>query len=163
MQRTRFLRFWAYQFISLIVLWFIFTGQLSWAETGVGIGAAVLAASAAVLVRGKNFGGFQPHAKWLLEAWRLPGSVLSDNWVLATVLLNLICSRRQAAGSFRMIKFRAGGKDNRSAARRALAIMMATISPNSVVIGIDLRRNFMLVHQIRPRDEPEYLRVLGAE
>ena len=59
--------------------------------------------------------------------------------------------------------FDPGGSDPESAARRALAIAYTTIPPNFVVLGIDLDKRVMLVHQVSESETPTMTRNLGAK
>jgi hypothetical protein len=61
------------------------------------------------------------------------------------------------------VPFDSGGDDPESAARRALAIMYTTIPPNFVVVGIDRKKNLMLVHQVSPTPTPLIAKRLGAK
>ncbi|MGH9397328.1 MAG: hypothetical protein ACRD18_10830 [Terriglobia bacterium] len=146
-----------------VLLWFVFVGTPSWAEFCVGIAAGVITALAATGIRRRNFGIFRPYARWLLEAWHLPGAVMYDYGVLASVLFSGIFKGKKKVGFFKVVKYSAGGADSRSAARRALAITMASLPPNSLVIDIDVQKHFMLIHQVRPADVPKYLKPLGVE
>ena len=72
-------------------------------------------------------------------------------------------SQEKIGSLFRTVRFDAGGDDDpASAARRVLAIFITTTPPNFIVIGIDRRRNQMLVHQVRPTGIPKGTEILGG-
>ena len=55
----------------------------------------------------------------------------------------------------RAIRFRGTGPDAVDNARRALAEGLGSFAPNTVVIGVDERRNVLLAHQLRGTDPVE--------
>lgn len=134
--------YWAAEAALLFVFWLLFVDSLASHELAVGAAACVLAATATEAVRGTQHPRFLPHLRWLLASWRLPGQILRDCVLLVR---NLFDHRR---GRFESIPFDAGGADARSVARRALAIFYTTLPPNTIVIGIDRRRNSMLLHRL---------------
>lgn len=160
---TRFLRVVRFAVIEsavLLGLWMLFVSQVKVSEAIVGVAAAILGAAAAGMVKEKGFGRFRPRAKWLLlfafEPWYVLTGSASILWALAKRLLG-----KRSDAQFKVVPFR-GGKDPRSAARRALAITLTTISPNSIVVGIDKKKNFMLVHQITPTPTNRVTKALGG-
>lgn len=146
----------------LYVFWLIFTGNTSTNELWVGGAAAVLAATAAEAVLGLNFARFYPHARWLLEFWRVPGMVASGCWALLEVLVLRNILGRPVHGELKTIAFEPGGSDSRSAARRALAILFTTLAPNFIVVRIDRRQKLMLYHQVLGSSVPALTKKLGA-
>ncbi len=136
--------YWLVQFLALLGLWFLFVDQLKLSELLVGLGASALAATAAEAVRGQEHPHFLPDLGQLKEAWRLPGRILTDTWLVTLKLVR----RGPSTGSFHALPFDARGNDGRAVARRALAILYSTLPPNSIVIGIDRKRNEMLVHTL---------------
>jgi multisubunit Na+/H+ antiporter MnhE subunit len=125
--------------------------------------ASGLAITAATRVKGKNFVRFYPEVHWIFEAWQLPGYLISEAALIYRVLLESLFLRKQANSHIQAVPFQFGGSDERSAARRALAIVLTTIPPNFVVIGIDQQQNLMLVHQIRATRVPQLTLILGKK
>ena len=134
--------YWFIEFTALFALWLLFEFQFRATESLVGVFAAALGASAVEAVRGCEHPHFLPDLRWLLEFGHIPLRILRDTALLARTL----GSRR--TGSFRSRPFASGGKDSRSVARRVLATLYETLPPGSIVIGIDRRRNEMLVHEL---------------
>jgi multisubunit Na+/H+ antiporter MnhE subunit len=131
--------YWLAGTALLFVLWLLFAGRDPH-ELIAGAGAAALAAMAVEAVRGTEHPQFLPAIAWVLRAWRLPGQILRDCWLL---LRNLTTGRD---GRFVREPFDAGGDDARSAAHRALETLYRTLPPNSIVIGIDRERHELLLH-----------------
>ncbi|TMA33768.1 MAG: hypothetical protein E6J88_00480 [Deltaproteobacteria bacterium] len=69
---------------------------------------------------------------------------------------------RSAESLFFSVPFDAGGDDDESAFRRALAVAYTSATPNSVVIGIDRKRGLLIYHQLRKSRIAEMTRRLGA-
>jgi hypothetical protein len=70
---------------------------------------------------------------------------------------------KKSEAQFRVVPFHAGGTDSKSEARRAIAITAVTVSPDTIVVGIDRERGFLLLHQIAPGATPKIARRLGAK
>jgi multisubunit Na+/H+ antiporter MnhE subunit len=134
--------YWLVEAALLYVLWLLFVAQLQPHELLVGLAATALAASATEAVRGCEHPRFLPHIQWIIRSWRLPFEILRD----CALLIRNLFDRRP--GRFEAIPFGAGGEDARSVAKRALATFYTTLPPNTVVIGIDRRRNVMLLHRL---------------
>jgi multisubunit Na+/H+ antiporter MnhE subunit len=149
------------EFLFLLGLWMLFVSQMQRAEFIAGICAAALGAAGDGIVKSKRFAQFRPRPQWLwLFSWE-PWYVLAGSaaifWALAKRFLG-----KESEAQFRVVPFRAGGDDSESAARRALAIIGISISPETIVVGIDRRRGFMLLHLIAPTATPKIGRKLGA-
>ena len=62
----------------------------------------------------------------------------------------------------KVVPFDGGGDDLNGSARRTLAISYSTISPNTIVLGIDRERNLLLLHEMVPAETPWIAKQLGA-
>ena len=144
------------------VTWLLYTGKLERNELLLGLPAAILAALASEIVRGEEHPRFLPNASMWLPLWRVPLDVLSDGLLISWNVLVAASALRRPAGKFVAIRFRAGGADSRSVARRTLAIDFSTISPNAIVIAIDRRRNLLLFHQLVDGKVPQPAYILGG-
>ncbi len=145
-------------------LWLFFTGTFSEHELAIGIFAALLASSGMLVVTLSYSIPFQPSFGDLLAFWRLPWSVVSDTWITLLVAAKDIAGIRRAESIFQAVPFRAGRMDDpRATARRALAVLYSTVSPNSIVLGINVNNQEMLVHQIRRSPVPKMTKELGAK
>jgi hypothetical protein len=130
-------------------------------ELWLAAAASVITATAAETVRGQPFAGFRPRLGWLLEAWREPWYIVEGCATIFWVFMKDFF--RPEPSVLREVVFDPGGSDPASAARRALAIAYTTIPPNFVVLGIDLDKNVMLVHQVTSTETPSMTRNLGAK
>src|SRR5213594_4222719 len=149
-------RTWTIQWLMLMALWFAFVWKVEAGEAVFGIAGAAIAASADVGIRRRRrFAKFRPAPRWLIEFWREPGYVVSGSPIIFWVLLRRLILRKEPDSVFRSIPFDASGSTPRAAARRALALVLTTIPPNFIVIGIDENKGAMLVHQVQESGVPE--------
>jgi len=150
---------WFAIWAGFLALWFLFVFQFSVSELLVGAGCATLTTvSALVSVRAVS-PCFRPKAAWLVQAWRLPGMVLADLWVLLKDLLRRF-SRRRSRSRFALVNLPARAHDCQTAAKRALAILFVSTSPNSVVLDVYQEDGQMLLHQLEIAPAPKLLKQL---
>lgn len=140
-------------------LWLVYTGSLKRNELLAGFCAVVPAAIASEIVRSEEQPRLLLHARMFRPAWRVPGDILRDCILVTRRLLRT----RRPAGEFRLIPFRAGGSEAYETARRVLAVEFSTMSPNSIIIGIDGRRNRLLIHELVHAQPPKIVAILGEE
>jgi multisubunit Na+/H+ antiporter MnhE subunit len=151
----------AVEFLFLFGLWMLFVSQAQRMEAVIGAGAAVVGAVADALVKAKQLDKFRPRVEWvLLLAWE-PWYVLRGSVSVFIELAKRVAGKTPDA-QFQVVPFRGGGDDRESSARRALAITLTSISPDTIVVGIANDRNFMLLHQIRSSGPPLLTKRLGA-
>jgi multisubunit Na+/H+ antiporter MnhE subunit len=143
------LGFWFADVLVLIPVWFILVGTINLPELVVGCVAATTAATVTEVTRSIGFARFYPHLHWFIGVWRVPGQILVDCGILVVVLAERIMRKRKERGFLRKLPFNSGGTGGRSAARRALAITVGTLSPNTCVLDIEPYHNFVLLHQIQ--------------
>jgi multisubunit Na+/H+ antiporter MnhE subunit len=151
---------WVISCAVFAVLWLLFVAKLERLEIAAGVIASAVAATAVVAVEHQRLASFHPKFYWLLQVWRLPWYAISGTAVLAYVLFARIILRKDIQPVIKAVPFDAGASDPQSAARRALAIAYTTFAPNFVILGIDLGRNLMLVHQVMSSDVPGVVKVL---
>lgn len=154
--------FWGASFALSLGAWFVFVGKLGWNELIVGTAGSVLAATAADIVWAQHIAGFRDNAGWVLQMWRLPKYMVTGSWEIFSVLLRQISGGAPAESLVLSVPFDAGGDDDASAARRALAVAYTTSTPNFVVIGVDRKRGRLVYHQIERSPVLEVTKKLGA-
>lgn len=158
---VRFVAFAIVNYVIMLGLWFLYTASLTFSELLAGAAAAVLATIGMAVVQEQNFARFSPEAKWLLYLLPLPWSVLKDTAIVFAAAAKYALYRK-SDGYLIRVPFDAGGEDAKSSARRAMAIALTTIAPNSILIGIDREANAALVHLLSPAAVPDPLRQLGG-
>ena len=150
------------EFFLLLGLWMVFVSMPKVDELLVGIGAALIAAFADGVVKAERFASFYPHLKSIVLVFWEPWYALDGTAAIFAALAKHLMGKKSEA-QLRAVPFDSGGDDPESAARRALAIMYTTIPPNFVVVGIDRKRDLMLVHQVSPTPTPLIAKRLGAK
>ncbi len=152
----------AVEFLILFGLWMLFVSQTQTNEIVAGIAAALIGAVADGVLKAEGYAKFKPRFKWLLlitwEVWY----VLDGTWAIMVALLRHVAGMESQA-EFKAVKFNAGGDDAESWARRSLVTAYTTIPPNFIILGVDVEKNLMLVHQVSPTGTPEIAKCLGAE
>lgn len=153
---------WTVHFLLMLGLWFLFAAKVELGEILAGIGGAALAATGGRAIRQCMDARFKFKFAWLLETWRLPGYVLSDTVIVFKVLFRRLVLLKKPESLMLSVPFDTGGATARSAARRAFALLVTTLSPNSIVMGIDRESKSMLVHQVEQLGVSELTKRLGA-
>jgi multisubunit Na+/H+ antiporter MnhE subunit len=138
-------------------LWMLLVFKTQPAEIALGALAAALAATGAELVRSRGYAPFSPDLRWSRVLLGLPRAVLVETWRMALLLAAHFLRGRPIEGSFRIVHFPCGPRDDaRDQARLAVSQWLGGVSPNTYVLGIDERRNVAVVHQlIRDKRPPD--------
>ena len=160
MSATR-VAFWLLYWCVSFCVWLLFVNTTHVHELWMAAASAVITASAAEIVRAQPFASFRPRPAWILQAWREPWYIVEGCATIFWVFLKHLFHAEPSV--LREVVFDPGGSDPASAARRALAIAYTTTPPNFVVLGIDLDKNVMLVHQVSETETPTMTRNLGAK
>jgi multisubunit Na+/H+ antiporter MnhE subunit len=100
--------------------------------------------------------------KDLATSWRLPWYILTDAWVITLVLLKDLLGIKRASSFYRVCGFKTSKTDPLLSARRVLATAFTTVTPNSIVIGIDYEQSRMLFHQLQRSSVSKMTQELGA-
>ena len=146
----------AAEFAGLLALWVLFTGNLNRIELAAGALAAAASVAAFEFARRAQPVCFRPSISMLRPMWRMPFMIARDTRIVAWELVRRMRGKRRSPG-FRATPFRATGPDCRSAARRTLATLFATIPPNSIVIGVDRDSRTVLLHLLRADAAPSVI------
>jgi multisubunit Na+/H+ antiporter MnhE subunit len=121
-------------------------------ELYAGAGATLLAAIAFEVSREQGLVEAALPVRGLIRAWRLLARLPPEISVVSReAVAQLLAPRRAARGTFRAVSFDAGGDDARDAGRRALAEALGSLTPNTIVVGVDPDTHLILVHQLRRR------------
>lgn len=149
------------EYVYLVVLWMLFVAKLDMTECKVGLVVALVGTVADAIVKAEGLGHFRPRVRLMLLSFLEPWYVLKAMWIVVKCFPAAL--RPGNDGYLKAVQFDHGEKDVESATRRALAIMLLTIPPDTVVIGIDGRSGKMLLHEME-RQEPSLLaRELGVQ
>jgi multisubunit Na+/H+ antiporter MnhE subunit len=136
--------------LALFGLWLLFVGTRERYELIGGACAAAVGAAFADALRGEGLLRFRFEELGWLASRGVPWKILRDFGVLVWALALHLTRARSVRSAYVAVPFAAGGSDASSAGRRALATVLGTISPNSVVLDIDPERNVALRHDLVP-------------
>jgi multisubunit Na+/H+ antiporter MnhE subunit len=132
-----------------MVLWMLLTSTVDPPELTVGAGTSIVAALIVHLVCTQGALTFRPRLRWLRLALPIPGRIVGDTVRLTAVLIRHVTGRKRVRGALIAVPFDHGDEDDpEAAARRALATVGISVTPNTYVIGIDKRRDELLGHQL---------------
>lgn len=147
-------RHWVAWWVSLLGLYLLLVGKLTWPESVAGALAAALGATGATAAALAGHLHFRPHLRWLRQVAGLPWRVLADCGIVAAALWRAAVRRRPVKGEFRTIPFDPGDESGASAARRALVAAGVSVAPNTFVVVVDREHRVLLVHQLVPSASP---------
>ena len=141
---------------GLVGLWFLFVYQLSLIELLAGAAVAAVSLVAlqvslhAVPLR------FKPELRWFSGVFILPVTVVKDMVILLRALARLLQGKKLSS-LFQVTRFSATAEGSRANAKRVLAIAFITVSPNSIVVGIDRKSGLLLFHELERTPAPKIL------
>jgi multisubunit Na+/H+ antiporter MnhE subunit len=150
------------EFVWLLLLWMMFVSKANLHELWVGIGAAALGSVADAVVKAKNFAPFRPRARWVVLGLHTGSQIVIGTYQVAVAFVRSVAGRKPRA-SFRALSYEYGGNDEVSAAKRALFTAYVTLSPDSIVVGIDREQQIALIHYITREKPSTVARRLGAQ
>jgi hypothetical protein len=131
-------------------------------ELLVAAGAAALAATGFELAREQQtVGGLRVRMAWLARAHRPVRNVPGDVVALTVLAFRQLLRPQTRNGAFRAVPFRCGEDQELEAGRSALAESLGSFSPNTIIVGVDVERELILGHQLRPGGGREAIDPLG--
>ena len=143
---------WLVWWVLLMSFWVILDDSVAVDELLAGAGAAALGAFLAELAAHQARTRFRVRARWVIPALRLPGDVARDTVIVLAVLWRRLVRGQEPASGFRELPVSPGPDTAEGETRRALLVGARSLAPNTVVLGIDARREVMIVHQLVATD-----------
>jgi multisubunit Na+/H+ antiporter MnhE subunit len=140
-------------------LWFVFVYQLSLMELLAGAAVAAITVVASEISLRAIPLDFKPEARWLVGVFTLPVIVVKDMVVLVRVLGRLVAGQK-IHSLFQVTHFDASVEGSRASAKRVLAVAFTTVSPNSIVLGIDRKSGLLLFHELEKTPLPRIIQEL---
>ena len=139
---------WVIWWVLLMSFWIILDDSIALDELLAGAAAAALAAALA------EFAGYQAATRlcmrieWLTPALQLPGQVARDTVIVFAALWRRLARGEEPSSGFCELPMRYGDDSVAGKTRRALLAGGRSIAPNAFVLGIDRRRDVMVIHQL---------------
>lgn len=148
---------------ALFVFWLIFVGTFSRWEMAAGLAVAVAGGTAICVVQHADDAHFRPRLHDVAQIVYLPWLIAQGTAVILFVAARDLFGGPKAVSAFRVVPFAAGDLyDPCDTARRVLAITYTTMTPSTVVIGLNTRENQLLYHEIQRSEVSAPTRNLGA-
>lgn len=145
------------------VFWIAFVGTIAFHELLLGVIATLVATLGLFIINRRYPAKFSSTLQEVLSLWYVPWYLVSDTWKIIAVAGKDLLGIQSAASLFRTVQFDAGTKDDPSAVgRRVLAIVYTTMTPGTVVLGINVSDQKMLLHELVSSPLPKMTRDLGA-
>ena len=141
--------------------WFVFTGEPSFQEMLAGAGCALFTAWFSVRTLRQMDLLIALRTADFLESWRLPWTLIQGAAQVIAVLIRDLTVGPRAGSILCAVPFERR-HDGNGMLRRVLAVSFNSVSPNTIVIGIDRRRGLLLYHTISPAKLPQMTQNLGA-
>lgn len=129
-------------------------------ELYVGAGAVLLSLAMFAASRDPAPDAIAPRLRWWLRAWRVLARLPGDMAVVSLAALSQLVSRQRHRGALRAVPFAAGDAGS-AAGRRALAEALGSVTPNTIVLGVDVQHGLILAHELRGRRGRASIDVLG--
>ena len=153
---------WTAAWLGAAALYLLLIDTTDLPELIVGAGAAVLAATGFELAREQQTaGGVRARARWLATLYRPLKNVPGDIAILSLLAVRQLVRPRRVNGTFRAVPFRCGDEEELETGRRAIAESFGSVSPNTIIVGVDGEEELILGHQLRRRGGREAIDVLG--
>ena len=132
---------WWLWFVACLAVWMLLVDTVALNEVFEGLVAAALAATLAIIVRG-DLPVRGPHVPGLgRKLIVLPWRVALDSWSAIVALARRV--RGRPVGSLREVPAHPGG-----VLEETVSTLLATVSPNTIVVEVDTRRGVALVHEL---------------
>lgn len=153
---------WCMAWVLAGALYLLLIDTTSLPELIVGAGAAAIAATGFELAREQQTaGGLTARLRWLRTVHRPLLKVPADIAKVSMMALRQMVRPKPVNGTFRAVPFRCGPEHDIEIGRRALAESLGSFAPNTIIVGVDVERELILGHQLRPGGGPEAIDILG--
>jgi multisubunit Na+/H+ antiporter MnhE subunit len=139
---------WLAWWVLLMSFWVVLDDSIATDELLAGAGAAALGAFLAEFAARQAAARFALRAAWAVRALRLPGQVARDTIIVFAALWRRLAHGQEPSSGFRVLPVRFGDDTAAGVTRRVLLVGARSLAPNAFVLGIDQRRDEMVIHQL---------------
>jgi multisubunit Na+/H+ antiporter MnhE subunit len=160
MRGARGLGFWLLAWLAAAAMWMVLTDSVRVAELVAGAGVAALAATAFETVRRQRVAGQSMRPRLSLRIWRVIVRAFPDVLRLTRAAFAQALNPQPVRGRTVAIQFGYVDDDD-DRARRAVAVGLGSVAPNTIVVGVDPESGLLLAHQLEPTGKPSDLDPMG--
>ena len=147
-------RAWLIWWALLAALWLALVDTVVVPELVTGAVAAAIAATGAVVVRGRRRLLLRPRAAWARAALGPLRRTVTDLGPLAVALWRRGILRRDERGALVEVPYTAVGDDPSDTAHRVFTEALGSLAANTLVVDIEADRRTLVVHELVPTDDP---------
>jgi multisubunit Na+/H+ antiporter MnhE subunit len=151
------MRLWLTAWFACAALWLVLTDSVRVEELLAGALVAALAATVLEVVRRQRIARQAFHPRLWLGTWRVLGRIPPDVWRLTRAAFAQAAERRPVRGRMVALPFGHSAEEPDDRGVRGVASRLGSVSPNSIVAGVDVDSGLLLVHQLEPSDNPDDL------
>lgn len=148
--------------VLAFLAWLAFVGNLSGQELALGAACAVFSSALSAFVFKRMGIPLRIRIKDVIQLLWIPWYLIKGGWQILSVLFKDAAGIKKAQSLFRAVPYEHMSGPH-GFIRRALAVSGTTVTPNSIVIGIDTHRELLLLYQIKRSDIPRITKKLGAK
>lgn len=141
--------------------WFVFTGEPTFEEMLAGVGCALFCAWFCIHTWREMDLMIALRTADFLEGWRLPWTLMLGAFQVIAVLARDLTTGPRAESILCAVPFERR-HDGNGMFRRVLAVSYTSVSPNTIVIGVDRHRGLFLYHAISRAKLSKMTENLGA-
>jgi multisubunit Na+/H+ antiporter MnhE subunit len=145
---------WLLAWLASAAFWMVLTDSVRLSEMLAGAAVAALGATGFEVVRRRRTARQALRPDLALRAWRVLVRVPADVVRLTRAAFAQVIEREPARGQVLALPFGHLDGDPGERARRAAAVGLGSVAPNTIVIGIDPETGMLLVHQLVPTGKP---------
>ncbi len=136
-----------------MVFWVWLDDSTATSELAVGAAVAAMGAVLVELVQHQSATHFRMSIDWVAPALGLPIRIGRDLVTVARALWRYLAHAEAPPSAFVAVPTTWGGEDALGTTRRTLVLGSASVSPNSIALGLDADREVMVVHRLVVPDE----------
>lgn len=151
--RRTLLRTWLRWWVLCAALWMVLDDTTAVPELLDGAAAATIGACASTLVRARSHVGLQPSARWARRWWRPVIGLISDLPQLVSTLVRAVVNGERDPGRVRAVSFAVSRDENMRAAQVALASVVGSVAPATVILAVDEDDQLLVFHELSPRED----------
>jgi multisubunit Na+/H+ antiporter MnhE subunit len=145
---------WLLAWLASAAGWMALVDSVRLAELLAGVAVATLAASGFEVVRRQRVAAQAMRPELSLRVVVVVGRAVPDVWRLTRLAFAQLFDRRPVRGRIVALPFGYNADEPDDRARRAVAVGLGSIAPNTLLVGVDPERGLLVAHQLDVTGNP---------